>query len=271
VLFADNSRPVRCGDDEAIFMKSRVKACGWHFCASLCVLLLVLGTFYFGWYRWPGWYLTGVLHVLPVLIGVDVVLGPLMTAVVASPSKSSRVLARDVGCIVAVQLAALAYGCATLWHGRPLYYAFSENELSVVQAMDLNPAEIELGRRSNPRFAPHWYSLPRWIWAPLPQDPKTRDTIVTSAITGGFDVTARPSYFKDWLQGLPTLRQRLKKVDDLRYFSGAQRKVLRERMKERGFAPDDPTTLPMTGHGVPLLAVFDPKTLRMKALLSATP
>ncbi len=79
-----------------------------------------------------------------------------------------------------------------------------------------------------------------------------------------------PRYFKDWPQGLPELRKRLKKVDDLKYFSATQRKVLRERMKERGFAPDDPTTLPMTGHGVPLLAVFDPKTLQIKALLSAT-
>jgi hypothetical protein len=41
-------------------------------------------------------------------------------------------------------------------------------------------------------------------------------------------------------------------------------------MKERGFSPDDATTLPVTGHGVPLLAVFDPKTLQIKALLTAT-
>ncbi len=160
-------------------MKSRLNAFGWHFCGSLCVLLLVLGTLYLGWYRWPGWYLTGMLHVLPVVIGVDVVVGPLMTFLIASPGKPARVLARDIGCIVAVQLAAFLFGCAVLWHGRPLYYAFSENELSVVQAMDLDPSEVEQGLKSNPRFAPHWYSLPRWIWAPLPQDSKTRGAIVT--------------------------------------------------------------------------------------------
>ena len=178
-------------------MKSRLKALGWHFSASAAVLLLILGTLYLGWYRWPGWYLTGVLKVLPVIIGVDLVLGPLMTFLIASPKKSVRELGRDIACIAAVQLVALSYGCVTLWHGRPLYYAFSENELSVVQAIDLEPGEIELGRKENPRLAPHWYSLPRWIWAPLPQDEKTRDAIITSAIQGGFDVTARPRYFKD--------------------------------------------------------------------------
>src|SRR3569833_3661148 len=109
-------------------MKSRLKAFGLHLTGSATVLVLVLGTLYLGWYRWPGWYLTGVLHVLPVMVGVDVVLGPLLTLVVASPKKLPRVLARDVACIVAVQLVALGYGCIALWNGRPVYYTFSEKE-----------------------------------------------------------------------------------------------------------------------------------------------
>ena len=36
-----------------------------------------------------------------------------------------------------VQLVAFGYGVTTLWHGRPLYYAFSVNCLSVVQAQDI--------------------------------------------------------------------------------------------------------------------------------------
>ena len=66
------------------------------------------------------------------------------------------------------------------------------------------------------------------------------------------------------------MRKQLKKVDDLLFFSGNQRKLLRRRMQANGFAPDEPITLPMTGHGVPLLAVFDPKTLQIRALLTAT-
>ncbi len=251
-------------------MKSRLKAFGWHFWGSAGVLLLVLGTLYLGWYRWPGWYLTGVLHVLPVMVGVDVVLGPLMTFIIASPSKSLRALARDVACIAVVQLVALGYGTVTLWNGRPLYYTFSEKELSVTQGMDLTREEIELGRATNPDFAPHWYSRPRWAWAPLPQDPGTRSAIIKSAVSGGRDVTAMPRYFKPWPAGLPELRTRLQKVADLRYFSGNQRKVLVQRMKARGLATDIPDTLPMTGHGVPLLAVFDTKTLQIVALLQAT-
>jgi len=248
-------------------MKSRLKAFGYHFCGSIAALLLVLGTLYLGWYRWPGWYLTGLLHVLPVMVGVDVALGPLMTLIIADPRKPRRVLARDIGVIVVVQLAALVYGSIALWQGRPLYYAFSENQLEVVQASDLDATEVELGRQHNPDFAPHWYSLPRWIWAPLPPDPKTRDSIVTAAVTGGNDVTNMPRYFKPWSQGLPDLRKQLKKVDELRFFSGQQKKALERRMTQMGLSVEESSTIPMTGRGVPLLAVFDLRTLQMKALL----
>jgi len=240
-----------------------------HLTGSATVLVLVLGTLYLGWYRWPGWYLTGVLHVLPIMVGVDVVLGPLLTLVIASPKKSSRELARDIACIVAVQLVALGYGTTVLWNGRPLYYTFSEKELSITQGIDLQPAEIALARRSNPDFAPHWYSRPRWVWAPLPKDDAVASAIIESAVKGGFDVTAMPRYFKPWPEGLPELRKRLTRIDGLGYFSAAQQKKLHQRLKEYGFDPDASDVLPMTGHGTPLLAVFDLRTLQIKALLPA--
>jgi len=250
-------------------MNSRLKAFSWHFTGSATALLLVLGTLYLGWYRWPGWYLTGVLSVVPILIAVDLVLGPLLTFIIASKNKTARELTRDIACIVTVQLLALGYGTFTLWNGRPLYYTFSETELSVTQGIDIQPEELVLARQSNPDFAPHWYSLPRWAYAPLPQDQSTRDAIVTSAIQGGTDVTAMPRYFQPWPRGLAELGQRLKKVGELRYVTKVQKDVLSARMKQGGFEPDVANSLPMTGHGVPLLAVFDVKTLEIRALLRA--
>jgi hypothetical protein len=249
-------------------MKSRLKAFALHFCGSAIALLLVLGILYLGWYRWPGWYLTGMPRVLPYLVGVDVVLGPLLTLIIASPKKPPRVLARDVAFIVVVQLVALSYGSLTLWKGRPMYYTFDGRVLSPTQGIDLKPDEIALAQKTNPDFAPHWYSLPRWVWAPKP-DKKTFDAIQTSAVKGGYDVTTMPRFFKPWDEGLADLRQKLQKVDDLNFFSGKARTALRKRLKEHGFDPDAPDTLAMTGQGVPLLAVFDLKTLRIKALLRA--
>src|ERR1700733_2351164 len=182
-------------------MKFRFRAFVLHLLGSAIVLTLVLGTLYLGWYHWPGWYLAGVGQVVLVLAGVDLCLGPLLTLVVASPRKVRQALARDIGIIVVVQLCALIYGTISLWNGRPLYYAFSVNVLQLVQAYDLDARELALAQQQHLELAPYWYSVPRWIWAPLPADAKDAERIMDSAIAGGVDVIAMPRYFKQWDDG----------------------------------------------------------------------
>jgi hypothetical protein len=244
-------------------MRFRLKALLLHLLSSAAVLTLILGSLYFGWYRWPGWHLTDVKTVVLVMVCVDVVLGPTLTFIVASKKKARGVLARDVGIIVAVQLCALIYGSASLWNGRPLYYAFSENMLQLVQAYDIDAKEAEAGRQENPALAPHWYSLPRWIWAPLPQNAEESRKIILSAVTGGDDVISMPKYFKPWEDGLTSLRSHLKKVDDVAAFAKSEKKKLKERMKAAGLPDDQLNTMLLTGRGHPLLAVFDPATLKI--------
>jgi hypothetical protein len=252
---------------ENIVMKFRLKALGLHLLGSTLTLTLILGSLYLGWYRWPGWHLADVSHVIPVMIGVDLVVGPLLTFIIARASKPRRELARDIAMIVTVQLIALIYGSVSLWNGRPLYYAFSENVLQLVQAYDIDAQELADGRRLNPAMAPHWYSLPRWIWAPLPQGTDERAKIVTAAVSGGDDVISMPQYFKPWDQGLPALRSQLKKVDAVGYFSSGDKKTLKDRMRAAGLATDQPNSMPLTGRGYPLLAVFEPASLKIVAIL----
>jgi hypothetical protein len=250
-------------------MKFRFKALGLHLMASATALMLIFGALYFGWYRWPGWYLSDVSQVVIVMAGVDLVVGPLFTFIVAGANKPRRVLARDIAVIVAIQLVALTYGAMSIWSGRPLYYAFSENVLQFVQAYDISPGEGDLARRQKAALAPHWYSLPRWIWAPLPEDSHERGRIVASAVAGGDDVISMPRYFKPWEQGLPALRTQLKKVDDVGYFSSADKKKLKAQLRAAGLSADAPTALPLTGRGHPLLAVFDPASLTIIAIFKA--
>jgi hypothetical protein len=250
-------------------MKFRLKALGLHLLASTVALMLIFGALYLGWYRWPGWYLADVSQVVLVMAGVDLVVGPLLTFIVAGANKPRRELARDIAVIVTIQLCALGYGTMSIWNGRPLYYAFSENVLQVVQAYDINPDELDLARREKAELVPHWYSLPRWIWAPLPQESNERGKIVASAVTGGDDVISMPRYFKPWEQGLPALRTQLKKVDDLGHFSGADKKLLKEHMRTAGLSTDQLNSIPLTGRGHPLLAVFDPTSLKITAIFKA--
>jgi hypothetical protein len=251
-------------------MSRRPKAFALHLLGSAIVLTIVLGSLYLGWYRWPGWYLAGAAGVAAMVLGVDLALGPLMTLVIANPRKPQRELARDISIIVAVQLAALVYGTMTLWQGRPLYYTFSADRLEMVQASELEPREIALARQQNPAFAPHWYSLPRWIWAPLPDDKNEAARIMSEAVLGGTDVIQMPRYFKPWDGGLADLAKQLRTVDDAKVFSPVEKQVLKSRMSRLGFPPDQPITLTMWGKGRPLVAVVDRPSLRIVAIIKAT-
>jgi hypothetical protein len=248
-------------------MRFRLKAFGLHLSASLTLLTLIFGALFVGWYRWPGWYLTGVLHVVAIVAFVDLALGPTLTLIVANPRKPRATLVRDIGVIVTVQLAALVYGAATLWLGRPLYYPFSVDRLQIVQASDLEASEIDLARRQNPALAPHWYSLPRWIWAPLPENPDEAAKIAQSAVLGGQDVIQMPRHFRSWEQGLPKLREQLRPLDEIQTLSRAEKHRLRARMSQLGLAPEQRNALLLWGDVRRVLVVFDPRTLRIRAIL----
>ena len=248
-------------------MRFRLRAFGLHLSASLTLLALTFGALYLGWYRWPGWYLAAAAHVVGIVMLVDLVLGPTLTFIIANPNKPRRELARDLIIIVTVQLAALVYGADTLWRGRPLYYTFSVNRLEMVVASDLKASEIALARQQNPTLAPHWYERPRWIWAPLPDNTDEATKIVQGTVFGGQDVIQMPRYFKPWEQGLSKLREQLLTVGEIKELSGAERAALQTRMLALGLASERRNALLLWGDSRRVLVIFDPATLKIRAML----
>ena len=241
-------------------MTFRLKAFAWHVSGSAAALAIVCGGLYLGWYRWPGWYLANVGAIVLIMVGVDLALGPLLTLVVASPRKPRRELTRDIGVIVAVQVIALIYAAATLWSGRPLYFAFSVDRIELVRASDIPAAEFDAAREQNSAFVPHWYSTPRYVSAQLPDDPTAADAIKQSALNGGLDVIDMPRYFRSWESGVPALKLQLKAVDALTTIGRDDKLRLKLRLSRHGISPDDPSIILVTGRGDPLLAVIDKST-----------
>jgi len=251
-------------------MGFRFKAFAAHVGLSACVLALVLGGLFLGWYRWPGWYVTGFLHVSGILLAVDVTMGPLFTLLIANPRKPRKVLARDIAVIAVLQVVALLYGVSTLWGGRPLYYAYSTRELETVAAVQIPPSEAELGRQQNPDLAPHWYSLPRWVWAPMTKGPiQPAHMASAEGAAGRTDVTQMPRLYRPLSQAGDVLRSELRTVDHWGIFTKQEKQLMKERMSARGLPTDQPDTLFMIGHDRPVLVVFDRATLRILALIRA--
>jgi hypothetical protein len=246
-------------------MKFRLKFFALHLLTSVCILALVWGALYLGWYRWPGWYVSGALGIAGIMAMVDVVLGPSLTLFIANPNKERTELFRDISFIGGAQLVALIYGAFTLWHGRPLYYTYSEGFLEMIQAGDFNPAQVALGEQLNPQFAPHWYSTPRWVYAPLPKDEQTANKIVQSSVAGGDDVTQMPRYYRPWEEALPQMLKNRQVASRMAGLGPSDQKIAAQRVKELGLDAEQPQVLPMLGrHSKPLVAVIDSATGQIK-------
>jgi len=162
--------------------------------------------------------------------------------------------------IVAVQLVPLGYGATTLWHGRPLYYAFSVNCLQVVQASDIDPNAARRRARAELGLAPHWYSLPRWIWAPFPKDAALADQNLSGRDAGRLRHHRVSAVLQELAGGAPELRAQLQKVSDNRFFYCEAKGAAREAHAGGGLPTDQANGIALTGRGSSLLAVMDPAT-----------
>jgi hypothetical protein len=60
----------------------------------------------------------------------------------------------------------------------------------------------------------------------------------------------------------------LKKVDEVGYFMPRDKEILKKKLRAAGYSPDQRDAIPMTGRGRPMLAVFDPASVRLLALFT---
>lgn len=106
-----------------------------YFLSHLFISLLIAGISLFLifqiWYPNPLHTALGVGQVVWLMLGIDVVLGPLLTLVIAKQGKKS--LKMDLVVIGLVQLLALAYGLYSIDKGRPAAIAFDVNRFELVQ------------------------------------------------------------------------------------------------------------------------------------------
>ncbi|MCU7886580.1 MAG: type IV pilin accessory protein, partial [Candidatus Thiodiazotropha sp. (ex Lucinoma annulata)] len=100
-------------------MKTKFVAFLIHLSLSVCIALLVMLLVFRLWYPAPLHDLVGVKHIFYLLVGIDVVIGPVLTFIVYKKGKPS--LATDLSLIAFFQLAAFFYGIWTVAEGRPAW------------------------------------------------------------------------------------------------------------------------------------------------------
>lgn len=114
-----------------ITMPFRVKCFLSHLVISLIVAGLSLFLIFYIWYPNPFHNALGVGQIVWLMLGIDVILGPILTLIIAKQGKKS--LKIDFMVIAVVQLLALFYGLYSINKGKPVAIVFDVNRFELVQ------------------------------------------------------------------------------------------------------------------------------------------
>lgn len=175
-------------------MTRRIRASGLHFFISASIALLSSLIVFLLWYPSPYATFAGGLGLFGMLVGIDVVLGPFLTAIVAGPSKSSTELRRDIGWIVLVQLLAFGYGMYTIAMARPVHLVFEVDRFRVVSAADVDPTQL-VNAPTPYRQLP--WTGPTLIAARKSENPKEMERALDLGIQG-LDIAMLPERWVDY-------------------------------------------------------------------------
>lgn len=134
---------------------NRWKASGIHLAISLMVFLTLLGLVIVIWYPGILFNIDGGWEGLRIVMGVDVVLGPLLTLVVFKLGKPG--LKFDLSCIAAAQIACMGAGLWIVYQERPLalvfaYDTFYSLATGEFKAFDKDPAVLDNFPGSYPKL-----------------------------------------------------------------------------------------------------------------------
>lgn len=169
---------------------ARARASLIHLGTSAAVAVLAAGLVFVLWYPLPYREISGGRELFLLVVAVDVVVGPLITFAVYDRRKPKRGLMRDLGVVVLLQLAALAYGLHAVAQARPAIVALEGARLRVVRAIDL--ADADLTRAPPPLRSLSW-SGPRLVAARPPTPDEKQETMERGLV--GEDIGMRPAFW----------------------------------------------------------------------------
>ena len=230
---------------------TRLRASAIHFVICAFVGAVLLALFWLTWYPAPLFMAVGGLEIFLMLLGIDVVLGPVLTFIVFKQGK--KTLKFDLAVIGCVQIAALAYGVFTLLSGRPVYIAALGHKFDLIQASEIGPNQLEGYAGSLP-----WLG-PKLVGIRQAADNKERERMMFSGLAGA-DYGHYPKYHAP----IETMRDEIlanaKPIGDLRKQNKAQDSEITAWLATRGSNDQSAVFQGLRARAQDMAVILDAKT-----------
>ena len=205
---------------------------------ALATAAIVFGLLYPPPYR----AMLGVGPIFLLVLAVDVVCGPLLTLIVASPRKSRRERWLDFSLIGLIQALALAYGLHSVWVARPAVLAFEVDRLVVATANEVDVADL-------PHAPPGLRRLPWWgVLHVGTRRAASGAELMDSVQRGlaGWSPAVQPGWWTPWEQSQADLKERAQPLPELIARRPQAAPALRAAAQAAGADPARLFYLPLT-------------------------
>ena len=221
---------------------TRIKAFSIHLSISAAIAVWVIALMLLLWYAPPFFSALEGSHVLMILIGVDMTVGPLITLIIFNPLKTRKALTFDLSTIAVLQLAALIFGMSVVFQARPVFVVYSKGSFDLVTANMLSKEDIEKAKVPSYRSLP--LTGPIFVYTEMPTDLKARNEVVTGAFHGK-DLPQFPQYYEPYDKHGAVAGQAAKPLAELEKLNPKRSADIEKLVRASGVAAADIGYLPL--------------------------
>lgn len=241
---------------------TRWQASGLHLLISIAVAASVVALMLSLWFPGSLFEAAGGNDLLLILVGVDVVLGPLITLVIFRAGK--RGLKFDLAVIGVLQIGALVYGMHVVSLARPAFIVFVKDQFQMVSAVQLDPEE--LAKAKYPEFRQPPLGGPRLAFAQLPTEPEEVRMFIAVGLAG-HDLQEFPRLFVPYAERRAEVLAKSWTLARLRSLEPRAAKVVDAWLAQSGTREDDVRYLRLRARRAWMAVLIDAKTAQPVKML----
>ncbi len=225
--------------------RARLTAAGLHVLVSALIAACVAVVTLRFWYPGQIGTIAGGTQLFLLILGVDVVMGPLLTLIVFNIRKPRAELVRDLAVIGALQIAALAYGLHTLYVARPVAMVLEPGRLRVVGAHEVRLVELPEAR---PEYRSLSLSGPLLLGTRPARNGDEKLQSIELALAG-YDVGQRPSLWQPYEESRAEAWEKAQPLEALARRYPARRDELVATLASLGVPLEKGRYLPVVARG----------------------
>jgi hypothetical protein len=242
---------------------NRWKAASIHLTISFALATSVTALLYFVWFPAPYFAAAGASTLILILIAADLCIGPLLTLLVITPTKSRKLLKLDLTVIGLLQTIAFAYGLHVIAAARPVFVVGAIDRLVLVSAEEVEDGDLAQGSR--PEFRKRSWFGPVLVGVERPTGIENIK-MANQAMSSGKDLELLPKFYVPYDQVAGKLMLRAKPLSLFKHVSSQQIRQLLAR-----FNGEMPVGLPLQRGDHDYTAIMSPATRRPILITSIDP